>query len=59
MKSLSGDGALKWHKARWEDLLTLYNIVNTVAELNVLEYRQASLAYSIGSDNLRGQRILT
>ena len=59
LKSLSGDGVLKWHKARWEDLPSLYNIVNTLAELDVLEYRQASLAYSIGSDNLRGQRILT
>jgi len=59
LKNLNGDGVLKWHKARWEDLPTLYNIVNTLAELDVLEYRQASLAYSIGSDNLRGQRILT
>jgi len=50
---------LKWHKARWEDLPTRYNIVNTLAELDVLEYTQASLAYTVGSDSLRGQRILT
>jgi len=59
LKNLNGDGVLKWHKARWEDLPTRYNIVNTLAELDVLEYTQASLAYTVGSDSLRGQRILT
>jgi hypothetical protein len=59
LKSFSGDGVLKWNKARWEELPTLYTIVNTLAELEVLEYTQASLAYTIGSDSLRGQRILT
>lgn len=58
VKSLAGDGLLNWNKARWEDLPTLFNIVNTLADLEVLEYSSGSLAYTIGSDDLKGQRIL-
>lgn len=59
LKSYRAAGALNWNKARWEDLPTLYNIVNTIEALEVFEYTQASLTYSIGSDNLRGQKILS
>ncbi len=55
----AGQGTVLWNKARWEDMPTLYNIVNTLAELDVLEFTQGSLVYSIGSDDLRGQKILT
>ncbi len=58
LKSFSGNGRLRWHIARWEDLPTLYNIVNSLEALEVLEYRDASLSYTVGSDDLRGQRIL-
>lgn len=57
-KLLKGDGRLAWNKARWEDLPTLYNIVNTLADLEIIEYLGASLTYSTGTKDLRQQRIL-
>lgn len=59
LKSLQGEGSLSWNKAQWEDLPTLYNIVNTLADLEVLEYLGASLSYTEGTKDLREQRILS
>ena len=55
---LQGDARISWNKARWEDLPTLYNIVNTLADLEIIEYLGASLSYSTGTKDLREQRIL-
>tara|TARA_R110000824_G_scaffold7892_6_gene35926 strand:- start:42464 stop:43294 length:831 start_codon:yes stop_codon:yes gene_type:complete len=57
-KLLIGDGHFSWNKARWEDLPTLYNIVNTLANLEIIEYLGTSLSYSTGTKDLREQRIL-
>jgi hypothetical protein len=53
-----GDGTVKFHYARWEDMPTQYNIVNTFHDLEIKEYRGASLAKSIGGKDLSDQRIL-
>ncbi len=58
LKNFKGEGSLSWNKAQWEDLPTLYNIVNTLADLEVVEYLGASLSYSEGTKDLREQRIL-
>ncbi|MBN4075599.1 MAG: hypothetical protein COA71_14035 [SAR86 cluster bacterium] len=58
-KYLTGEGELCWNKAQWEDLPTLFNIVNTLASLEVIEYTGASLTYTVGAKNLRKQRILS
>ena len=53
-----GAGSLKFHKARWEDMPTQYNIVNAFADLEIREYRGASLAKTVGGKDLSDQRIL-
>ena len=53
-----GLGTIDFHKARWEDLPTQYNIVNALAALEIREYRGASLTKSIGGKDLSDQRIL-
>ena len=55
-------GAVKervdWHRAKWEDMPTQYNIVNCLAELEILEYRGATITQTIGGKDLSDQRIL-
>ncbi len=58
-KYFKGVGGISWNKAQWEDLPTLYNLVNTLADLEIIEYLDASLTYSIGGKKLRKQRILS
>ena len=53
-----GSGSLEFHRARWEDMPTQYNIVNAFAELEILEYRGASLTKTVGGKDLSDQRIL-
>jgi len=53
-----GSGSVQFHRARWEDLPTQYNIVNTFADLELLEYRGASLTKTIGGKDISDQRIL-
>ena len=58
IERLTGDGKLAWKKARWEDLPTFYNVVNGLAELEVVEYLGGSLTRSVGGKDLSDQRIL-
>ncbi len=53
-----GSGSLEFHRARWEDMPTQYNIVNAFADLEILEYRGASLTKTVGGKDLSDQRIL-
>ena len=53
-----GQGSVQWHRARWEDMPTQYNIVNCLGELEILEYRGAVVTQSIGGKDLSDQRIL-
>ena len=53
-----GEGTVEFHKALWEDLPTTYHIVNAFANLEVKEYRAATLHKVVGSKDLSDQRIL-
>ena len=53
-----GDGSVVFHRARWEDLPTQYMIVNAFADLEIIEYRGASIVKTVGSKDLSDQRIL-
>lgn len=53
-----GEGTVAFHRARWEDLPTQYMIVNTFADLDIKEYRGATISKSVGGKDLSDQRIL-
>ena len=53
-----GEGEVVFHHARWEDLPTQYNIVNTLNQLEIREPRGASMVKSVGGKDLSDQRIL-
>ncbi len=53
-----GGGRLQFHRARWEDMPTQYNIVNAFADLDIQEYQGASLTKTVGGKDLSDQRIL-
>lgn len=53
-----GEGTVQFHKARWEDLPTQYNIVNAFHELEIKEWRGASIVKTVGGKDLSDQRIL-
>ena len=55
---LRGAGTLKFHKARWEDMPTQYQIVNAFAEPEIREFRGATLTRRVGGGDLSNQRIL-
>lgn len=55
---LTGDGTITWNKARWEDLPTMYNIINTLADLEVKEYLGGTLTRAVGGKDISDQRIL-
>ncbi len=53
-----GDGTLQFHRARWEDMPTQYNIVNAFADLEINEFRGARISTAVGGKDLSDQRIL-
>ena len=53
-----GEGTVQFHRARWEDMPTQYNIVNTFYDLEIKEYRGASVTKTVGAKDLGDQRIL-
>lgn len=53
-----GQGTLQFHRARWEDMPTQYMIVNTLQSLDVLEYRGATVAHTVGGKDLSDQQFL-
>ncbi len=54
----SGDGTVAWTRARWQDLPTLYPIVNALADLEIVEILSATLTKTIGGKDLSDQRIV-
>ena len=54
----TGDGTVEFHKARWEDLPTMYPIVNAFHDLEILKYVGASVSKTVGGKDLSDQRIL-
>ena len=57
-KAWRGDGMVEFHPATWEDLPTLFSIVNTFHDLEIREYRGAMMVKTVGSKDLSDQRIL-
>jgi len=53
-----GEGTVQFHKATWEDLPTLFSIVNTFYDLEIKEYRGAMMVKTVGGKDLSDQRIL-
>ena len=53
-----GEGSVRFHRARWEDLPTQYMIVNGLQELAVKEWRGATITHGVGGRDLIDQRIL-
>ena len=53
-----GEGSVRFHSARWEDMPTQYDIVNAFHALEIKEYRGASMTKTVGAKDLRDQRIL-
>jgi len=41
-----GKGTVKFHRARWEDMPTQYMIVNAFADLDIVEFRGATMTKS-------------
>ncbi len=58
LESRQGEGSVQWHRARWEDLPTQYHIINALHDLEILEYRGATITKTIGGKDLSDQRIL-
>ncbi len=54
----AGEGSVQFHKASWEELPTQYNIVNTFYDLEIKEYRGASVTKTVGDKDPSDQRIL-
>jgi len=53
-----GAGDVRFHAARWEDMPTQYQIVNAFANLDIVEFRGATIVETIGAGDLSYQRIL-
>ena len=53
-----GEGTVQFHHATWEDLPTQYTIVNAFHQLEIKEYRGATVVQSVGATDLGDQRIL-
>ena len=53
-----GNGEVIFHPAKWEDLPTQYTIVNTFNQLEIIEYRSATITKTVGAKDLSDQRIL-
>lgn len=53
-----GDGIVAFHPATWEDLPTLFHVVNAFHNLEIKEYRGAMMVRTVGGKDLSDQRIL-
>jgi Acetoacetate decarboxylase (ADC) len=54
----TGIGTVRFHRAAWADLPTMYHVVNALAALPVLEPRGGSVTRSRGGKTYRDQRVL-
>jgi hypothetical protein len=53
----AADGSVKFHRAAWRDLPTMYHVVNALAGLPVLSARAGSIATTRGGKSYLDQRI--
>jgi hypothetical protein len=52
------EGTVQFHEATWEDLPTMFTIVNILHNLEIQEYRGAMMVKSAGGKDISDQRIL-
>lgn len=58
VETWSGTGTALFHRARWEDLPTFAQVANGLADLEIVEYRGASMRRAISYfADLRNQRV--
>jgi hypothetical protein len=50
-----GDGAVRFHPAKWADLPRMYHVVNALAALPILETRGSSVTWSRGGKSYLDQ----
>lgn len=55
----TGVGTVRFHKADWSDLPTMYHVVNALAALPIIETRGGTVTRSHGGKSYRDQRVLT
>lgn len=55
----AGEGAVHFHRARWEDLPTMHHVVNALAGLPMLETRGGSVTWSRGGKSYLDTQVLT
>ncbi len=53
-----GEGSVSFDKSTWEDLPTLFNIVNALASLPILETRSSRTLITVGGADYSSQQIL-
>ena len=53
-----GDGTVQFHHARWEDMPTQHMIVSAFHQLEIREYRGATITQAVGGKDLSDQRRL-
>lgn len=53
-----GAGAVRFHRADWSDLPTMYHVVNALADLPIVEPRGGSVSHSRGGKSYRDQLVL-
>lgn len=53
-----GTGAVRFHRATWQDLPTMHHVVNSLSDLPVIESRGATVKQTRGGKSYRDQRIL-
>lgn len=52
------EASVKFHRVTWEDLPFMYHVVNALAELDLVEFRGASLTLAHGGSDFSGARII-
>jgi hypothetical protein len=53
-----GEGEVQFHKTTWEDLPTMFHIVNAFHNLEIKEFLGAVVVKTVGGKDLSDQRIL-
>jgi len=53
-----GEGTVRFHHARWEDLPTQFMIVNALHDLQIKEYRGATITQAVGGKDISDQCIV-
>jgi len=54
----TGEGTVQFHKATWQDLPITFHVVNSFHNLEIKEYRGATMLKTVGAKDLSDQRIL-